>query len=148
MLASAVERELMRRHLEARVWKLCRFDLIACIDQHIKNPAAFLANEMLVPFHQGIEMLRATNHQYLQSFIGDKFLQVAVNGSEAHVGKPFPYPGVDLVGGWMRTVVLDRVPDDFELFGVSCFLFECSHHYAVRSSSRDWRVRESMTARA
>jgi hypothetical protein len=124
MLARAIESELMRGDLEARVWKLGGLNFVPAIHQNVKHPAAFLADEMLMPFYQRVEMLRPADHQYLQFFIGHKFLQVSVNGSEAYVRKSFPYSGVYLVGGRMRAIILDRLPDDFELFGISWFLFQ------------------------
>lgn len=117
----------MRSHLEACVWKFSGLDFISGIHQNVKDAAAFLADKMLMARHERIEMLRPADHQYLQFFIYNKFLQVAVDGSEAYARKSFPYPGVDLVGGWMGGVILDGVPDYFQLLGISWFLFQFSH---------------------
>lgn len=98
MLAGAVESELMRGDLEAGVWEFSRSNFIPGVHQNVKHPAAFLADKMLMPLYQGIEMLRPADHQYLEFLIGNKLLQVSVDGSEAYVRKSFPYSGVDLVG--------------------------------------------------
>ena len=97
-LAGAVESELMRGDLEAGVWEFSRSNLIPGVHQNVKHPAAFLADKMLMPLYQGIEMLRAADHQYLEFLVGNKLLQVPVDGAEAYVRKSFPYSGVDLVG--------------------------------------------------
>lgn len=57
MLASAVEGKLMRGHFETLVRQLCGLDLSLVIDQHVVNAIADLADKMLVPFDQWIEML-------------------------------------------------------------------------------------------
>src|SRR5687767_6031386 len=109
--------------------------------------AAF-ADEMLVPLHQRIEMLRTPAHQHLKSLIGDQFLQITIDCAETYVRQLFTHPFVNLIGGRMRLIVPDNIPDNFELFGFSWLLIYLSHGYAVRSSTKDCRVSGSMTALA
>ena len=119
VLADTVESELVRGHSEAFVMEFGRRDLSLVIDHHVEDPIAALADEMLVASNQRIEMLRPAEHQHLQFIIGHQFLQIAVNGAETDTGQFFPHPIVDLIGGGMRRVVFDNVPDQFELLGIS-----------------------------
>jgi hypothetical protein len=78
---------------------------------------------MLMAGHEWIEMLRPAQHQYLKFFVGNKFLQVAVDGSEAYVWKAIAYSRVNLVGRRMGGIVLDGVPYHFKLFRISRLFF-------------------------
>lgn len=73
----------MRGDLKPLVWQFDGSYLFLVIDQHIINAIAVFANEMLMPFDQRIEMLRTTPHQYLQLLVGNEFLQIPINCSEA-----------------------------------------------------------------
>jgi hypothetical protein len=119
MLAGTVESELMGSDLEACVWKFSWLDFISRGHQNIKHAAAFLADKMLMACHEGIEMLRPAQHQYLKFFVCNEFLQVSVDGPEAYVWKAFAYPRVNLIGRRMGAIILDGLPDYFELFRIS-----------------------------
>jgi len=117
----------MRGDLEACVWKFGRLNFISRVDQNIKHAAAFLTDKMLMAGHEWIEMLRPAQHQYLKFFVGNKFLQVAVDGSEAYVWKAIAYSRVNPVRRRMGGIILDGLPDNFELFRVSCSFFYFRH---------------------
>jgi len=127
-LADTVESELVRGHSEAFVGEFRRRDLSLMIDHHIENPIAVLTDEMLVAPNQRIEMLRPAEHQHLQFIIGHEFLQIAVNGAETDAGQLLPHSIVDLIGGGMRRVIFNSMPDQFELLGISGLTAQLSHN--------------------
>ena len=114
----------MRSHLEARVRKPGRRDLVFAVDQNIEHLAALFTDEVLMALDERIETLRTPQHQYLKLFVRDQLLQVAVNGSEADVGQTLPHSVINLVGGRMGIIAFDGVPDNFQLFCVSGFLID------------------------
>ena len=67
-------------------------------------------------------MLRAPEQQYLEPLVGDQFLQVSVDGAEAHLGQPFARFVVNPIGSRVGAIVLNRLPDDFQLLCISGFL--------------------------
>lgn len=138
----------MGRNFKSPVRKSSRLDLVLGIHQNIVHLAALFANKMLVALDQRIEMLRASQHQDLELFVCNQFLQIAIDGSEAHVGQTLADFSVNLIRRWMRAVVFDRFPNNFQLFGVSWFLIYFGHDYVVRSSVKDCRVPGSMGALA
>jgi len=138
----------MRRDLKPSVREPRRLNLVLRVDQNIVYLAALFADKMLVAFDQRVEVLRAPQHQHLQLFVRDQLLQVAINGSKAHVGQTRADFVVNLIRRRMRVVVLDRFPNNFQLFGVSWFFTYFEHNYAVRSSIKDCRVAGSMGALA
>ncbi len=71
MLASAIEGKLVRGYFESLVRQFDGLNLSLVIDQHVVNTITALADKMLVPFDQRIEMLRTPAHQYLKLLIGD-----------------------------------------------------------------------------
>ena len=148
MLADAVKGQLVRSHLEAFVRQLERLDFFLMVDQNVVDPVARLANKVLVPFHQRIEVLRAPAHQDLQLLVRDQLLEVAINRPEADAWEFFPHPLVDLIGSRVRLVVPDRVPDDFELFGLPRLFARLGHDQATKSSARDFCASGVNTARA
>jgi hypothetical protein len=118
MFAGAVEGGLMGGDLESPVRQSSRLDLVLRVD---RIPAALFADKMLVGLDQRVEMLRAPQHQDLELFVRDQFLQVPIDGSEAHIRQTLAYFIVNLIRRRTRTVVLDRFPNNFQLFGVSVF---------------------------
>ena len=102
MLADTVERELVRGHFESIVGELDRLEFPLLIDHDIEHAVAALANKMLMAREQRIEMLRPPEHQDLQLFIGNQFLQITIDRTQTNVGQFFPHPIVDLIGGGMR----------------------------------------------
>lgn len=127
MLAGAVESELMRSDLEPFVRQLDRFDLSLIIDQDIVYAIALLADKMLVPFDQRVEVLRPTPHQDLQLFIGDEFLQVPINRAKTDARQFFPHAIVYLIRGRMGFIVLDCLPNDLQLSGIACVSSRLRH---------------------
>ena len=119
MFASAVKGQLMGSYFESLVRQFDGLNLSLVIDQHVVNTITALADKMLVPFDQRIEMLRTPAHQYLKLLIGDQFLQIAVNRSKTNIRQFFAYPVIDLVRSRMRLVFPHCVPNDFKLFGHS-----------------------------
>ena len=138
----------MGSYLESLVRQFDGSYLFLIIDQHVVNAIAAFTNEMLMPFDQRIEMLRTATHQYLQLFVSDQFLKITIDGSKAHVGQTFTHFIVNLVRSRMGIIVFDRLPHNFQLFGISWLLIYLRHGYAVRSSTKDCRVSGSMTALA
>ena len=143
-----VEGELMRSNLESRVGKSSWPNLVVRVDQNIEYPAAPFTDEMLVALDERIEMLRAPQHQHLELFVSDQFLQIAINRTKAYVGQTFAYFIVNLVGSRVGIIVLNRLPDNLQLFRISWLLVYLRHDYAVRSSTKDCRVSASMAALA
>jgi hypothetical protein len=121
MFAGAVEGGLMGGDLESPVRQSSRLDLVLRVDQNIVYLPALFADKMLVGLDQRVEMLRAPQHQDLELFVRDQFLQVPIDGSEAHIRQTLAYFIVNLIRRRTRTVVLDRFPNNFQLFGVSVF---------------------------
>ena len=117
----------MRGDLEACVWKFSRLNFIPGINQNVKHAAAFLTDEMLMAGHKWIETLRPAQHQYLKFLVENKLLQVAIDGSEAYVWKAIAYSRVNPVRRRMGGIILDGLPDNFELFRVSCSFFYFRH---------------------
>jgi len=142
MLAGTIESGLMGRNLESSVRQSSRRDIVLRVDQNIEYPAALFTDEMLMALDERIEMLRASEHQHLELFVGDQFLQVTM----AYVGQTFAHLIINLIGSRVGTIVLDRLPDNLQLFRISWLLIYLSHGYAVRSSTKDCRVSGSMTA--
>jgi hypothetical protein len=134
--------------LESPVRKSSRLDLVLRVDQNVVYLPALFADKMLVALDQGVEMLHPPQHQHLELFVRNQFLQVTIDGSEAHVRQTLADFVVNLIRRRMRTVVLDRFPNNFQLFGVSWFLIDFGHNYVVRSSVKDCRVAGSMGALA
>ncbi len=62
MLASAVEGQLVRGHLEAFMGQFEWLNFFLIIDEHVIDVVARLANKMLMSFDQRIEMLRTPAH--------------------------------------------------------------------------------------
>ena len=148
MLARAIKSGLVRGDLESPVRQSSRFDLVFGVDQNIKNLATLFANEMLMAFDQRIEMLRASQHQHLELFVSDQFLEIAINRAQAHVGQTLAHLIINLIRSWVRFVVLDRLPDNLKLFRVPLLPIHLRHNYAVRSSTKDFWVPGSRTALA
>jgi hypothetical protein len=86
MLAGTIESGLMGRDLESSVRQSSRRNVVLRVDQNIEYPAALFTDEMLMALDQRVEMLRAPQHENLELFDRDQFLQVAIDGSEAHGG--------------------------------------------------------------
>jgi hypothetical protein len=121
MFAGAVEGGLMGGDLESPVRQSSRLDLVLRVDQNIVYLPALFADKMLVGLDQRVEMLRPPQHQHLELFVRDQFLQVPIDRSEAHIRQTLAYFIVSLIRRRTRTVVLDRFPNNFQLFGVSVF---------------------------
>jgi hypothetical protein len=138
----------MGRDFESPVRKSSRLDLVLRVDQNIIYLAALFADKMLVALDQRVEMLRASQHQHLELFVCDQFLQITIDGSKADVRQTLADFIVNLIRSRMRVVVLDRFPNNLQLFGISWFLIDFGHNYAVRSSIKDCRVSGSMGALA
>lgn len=137
MLAGTVEGKLMRRHLEAFVGQFGGFDLFLTVEQNVVNAIAAFADEMLMPFHKRIEVLRASAHQDLKSLVDDQFLQVAINRPKADARQFLADLFVNLVRRRMRFIILDGLPDNLKLFS-SSRLFSRFHSQFARSSARDF----------
>jgi hypothetical protein len=148
MLAGAIESGLMGSDLESSVRKSSRPNLVLCVDQDIEYPAALFTDKMLMALNQRIEMLRASQHENLELCIRDQFLQVAIDGSEAHVGQTLADFIINLIGSRVGVIVLNRFPDNLQLFRISWLLIYLRHGYAVRSSTNDCRVSASIAALA
>lgn len=71
MLAGAIESGLMGGDLESSVRQSSRRNIVFGIDQNIEYPAALFTDEMLMALDERIEMLRASEHQHLELFVGD-----------------------------------------------------------------------------
>ncbi len=134
----------MRSNSESCVGKSSWPNLVVRVDQNIEYPAALFTDEMLVALDERIEMLRAPQHQHLELFVSDQFLQIAINGSKAHVGQTFAHFIVNLVRSRMGIIAFNRVPDNLQLFCISWLLIRLRHGYVVRSSTKDCRVSGSM----
>jgi hypothetical protein len=148
MFTGAIESGLMGRDLESSVRKSSRPNLVFCVDQDIEYPAALFTDEMLMALDERIEMLRASQHQHLEFFVSDQFLQITINRPKAHVRQTFAHFIVNLIGSRVGIVVLNRLPDNLQLFRISWLLIYLGHDYTVRSSTKDCRVSASMAALA
>ena len=113
---------------ESPMRKSSRLDLVLRINQDIIYLAALFADKMLVAFDQGVKMLRSPQHQHLELFVCNQFLQVAINRPETNVGQALADFIVNLIRRRMRAVVLDRFPNNFQLFGVSWLLIYFGHN--------------------
>jgi hypothetical protein len=138
----------MRSNLESCVRKSSGSNLVLRVDQNIEDPAALFTDEMLMALDERIEMLRASQHQHLELFVSDQFLQITIDGSKAYVGQTFTYFIVNLIGSRMGIIVFNGIPDNLQLLRISWFPIHLRHDYAVRSSTKDCRVSGSMTALA
>jgi len=103
---------------------------------------------MLMALDERIEMLRASQHQHLEFFVRDQLLQITINRPKAYVRQTFAYFVVNLIGSRVGIIVLNRLPDNLQLFRISWLLIYLRHDYAVRSSTKDFRVPASMAALA
>ena len=83
VLTGAVEGKLMRRYFKSLVRQFNWPDLTPVVDQDIIDAIAQLADKMLVPLHQRVEVLRTAPHQHLKFLVGNQLLQVSINRSEA-----------------------------------------------------------------
>ena len=147
-LAGAIESGLMRSDLEPCVRQSSRRNIVLQVDQNIEHPAALFTDEMLMALDEGIEMLRASEHQYLELFVGDQFLQIAINGAKAYIGQTFTHLIVNLIGSRVGTIAFDRLPDNSQLLRISWLSIYVRHGYVVRSFTKDWRVSDPMTVLA
>ena len=75
-------------------------------------------------------MLRATPHQDLKFFVGYQFLQVPVNRPKADRRQFLAHLIIDLIGGRMRLILLDGLPDDAQLFGISSLSVPSRHMFS------------------
>lgn len=107
----------MGRYFETLMGQFDGLDVALLINQHVINSITRFADKVLMPFDQGIEMLRTTAHQDLELLVGNQLLQVPINGSETYAGQLFSHPIINLIGGRMRLIVLDGIPNDGKLFG-------------------------------
>jgi hypothetical protein len=148
MLAGTIESGLMGRNLESSVRQSSRRDIVLRVDQNIEYPTALFTDEMLMALDERIEMLRASEHQHLELFVGDQFLQITINRPKAYVGQTFAYFIVNPIGSRVGIIVLNRLPDNLQLFRISWLLIYLRHDYAVRSFTKDCRVSASMAALA
>src|SRR4029453_13335543 len=140
MLAGTIESGLMGGNLESSVRQSSRRNIVFGVDQNIEYPAALFTDEMLMALDERIEMLRASEHQHVELFVGDYFFQIKINGSKAYVRQTFAHLIVNLIGSGVGIIVFDRLPDNLQLFCISWLLIELRHGYAVRSSNKDCRV--------
>jgi hypothetical protein len=146
--AGTVEGELMRSNLESCVGKSSWPNVVLRVNQNIEYPAALFTDEMLVTLDERIEMLRAPQHQHLELFVSDQFLQIPINRSKAHVGQTFAHFIVNLVRSRMGIIAFNRIPDNLQLLCISWLLIHLRHGYVVKSSTKDCRVSGSMGALA
>jgi hypothetical protein len=112
MLAGSVKGELVRGYFKSLVWKFYRLDLPLVIDQDVVHAIAQLADKVLVPLDQRIEVLRTAAHEHLELFVGDQFLQVTINCPKANTRQFLSHSIINLVRRRMRFVVLNRIPND------------------------------------
>lgn len=122
MLEGAVEGELMRSDLKSSVGKSSWPNIVLRVDQNIVHPAALFTDEMLMAFDERIEMLRASQHQYLEFFGSNQFLQITIDGSKAHVRHTLAHFIVNPVRSRMGVIVFDRLPDNLQLSRISGLL--------------------------
>ena len=71
MLAGAIESGLMGGNFESSMRQSSRRNIVLSVDQNIEYPAALFTDEMLMTLDERIEMLRASEHQHLELFVGD-----------------------------------------------------------------------------
>lgn len=138
MLASAVKRRLMGGDFETFVRQLGRLEIVFRIDDHIEHAVTSFADEVLMPTDERIEMLRAPEDENLKFFVGNQFLQIAVNRAETDVGQLFAHLIIDLIRGRVRLVALNGMPNNFELPCVSRLCARFRHGYAAKSSAKDF----------
>jgi hypothetical protein len=119
VLAGAIESKLMGGHLKPGVRKLYRFNFILLFDQDVVYAIAPFADEVLMSVRQRIETLQSPLGQHLEFFVDNELLQISINGSETNVGNFFSNFFIHLVGRGMGIIVLNSVPDNFELLGIS-----------------------------
>src|SRR5580765_3108795 len=122
MFTCTVESGLMGGDLESPVRQSSRRNIILRVDQNIEHPAALFTNEMLMALDERIEMLRAAQHQHLEFFVCDQLLQVTINRTKAHVRQTFAHLIVNLIRSRVGLIVLNRLPDNLQLFRVSWLL--------------------------
>ena len=119
MLTGTIESGLMRSDLEPRVRQSSRRNIVLLVDQNIEHPAALFTDEMLMALDERIEMLRPSEHQHLELFVGDQFLHIAINGAKADIGQSFTHLIVNLIGSRVGIVAFDRLPDNSQLLRIS-----------------------------
>lgn len=71
MLAGAIESGLIGGNFESSVRQSSRRNIVLGVDPNIEYPAALFTDEMLMALDERIEMLRASEHQHLELFVGD-----------------------------------------------------------------------------
>jgi hypothetical protein len=119
VLAGTIESKVVGGHFEPGVGKLYRFNFILLFDQNIVYAIAPLADEVLMSVRERIETLQSALGQHLEFFVNNELLQISINGSETDVGNFLSNFFIYLVGRGMRIIVLNSVPDNFELLGIS-----------------------------
>jgi hypothetical protein len=119
VLAGTIESKVVGGHFEPGVGKLYRFNFILLFDQNIVYAIAPLADEVLMSVRKRIETLQSALGQHLEFFVNNELLQISINGSETDVGNFLPNFFIYLVGRGMGIIVLNSVPDNFELLGIS-----------------------------
>ena len=83
--------------MNPRVRQSSRRNIVLRVDQNIEYPAAFFTDEMLMALDERIEMLRAPQHQHLEFFVGDQFLQITIDCPKTYVRQTFAHFIVDLI---------------------------------------------------
>jgi len=119
MFADTVESELVRGDFESVVGEFYGFNFTLLFDEDIVYAIALFTDEMLMPFNERVEMSQASEYQHLELFVNDEFLQISIDGSQANIGKLLSDPLIHLIRGGMGAVVLNSIPDNFQLFGLS-----------------------------
>jgi len=119
MFADTVESELVRGNFESVVGEFYGFNFTLLFDEDIVYAIALFTDEMLMPFNERVEMLQASEYQHLELFVNDEFLQISIDGSQANIGKLLSDPVINLIRRGMGAVVLNGIPDNFQLFGLS-----------------------------
>jgi hypothetical protein len=84
---------------------------------------AILADKVLMFGNKRIEMLRAADSDHLKPALPDKLLQISVYGAEADIGESASNLQENLIRRRMRCLVLHRIPNKFQLLGLSLLPF-------------------------
>jgi len=79
---------------------------------------------MLVRPHERIEVLCAPESQHLQFAFTDELLQITVDGCQADVWQLATDFEKNLIRCGMTSLILDGLPNHFQLFGISLLLFQ------------------------
>jgi len=111
--------ELVRGNFESVVGEFYGFNFTLLFDEDIVYAIALFTDKMLMPFNERVEMLQASEYQHLELFVNDEFLQISIDGSQANIGKLLSDPVINLIRRGMGAVVLNSIPDNFQLFGLS-----------------------------